>query len=59
MKIWVDHLPTMPHECLFHRMEQSYWGFPVRVCIFSDEPCVLKDGGKCPYLQVLCGSQSW
>lgn len=59
MKIWVDHLPTKPHECLFNRYEMSYWGFPVCMCVFSKEVCKLKDGEKCPYLQVLCGSQSW
>jgi hypothetical protein len=58
MKIWIDHLPTEPHECLFHRREQSYWGFSFYVCVFNGEKCVLEDGEKCPYLQELCGSQS-
>ena len=59
MKILVDHMPTKIHECLFHRYEQSHFGFSTYMCVFSKEPCVLKNGGKCPYLQVLCGSQSW
>lgn len=59
MKIWVDHMPDFPNECLFYRYEQSCFGFPACVCVFSKENCTLKDGEKCPYLQALCGSPSW
>ena len=59
MKIWVDHMPTLPNECLFYRYEQTWLGFPACMCVFSKENCALKDGEKCPYLQALCGSQSW
>lgn len=59
MKIWVDHLPTEQEECLFYGYQMSYFGFLMCVCKISNQDCKLKLGEKCPYLQALCGSQSW
>ena len=57
MKIWVDHVPTEPHECLFYKNMGFFC-----VCSICDKDtviCALEKGEKCPYLQALCGSQSW
>lgn len=56
MNIWVDHVPTEPNECLFYKNMGFFC-----MCNLGNNVavCALEKGEKCPYLQALCGSQSW
>ena len=59
MKIWVDHEPTEPCECLFYKCMAFF-----SMCTIGENNggsivCALEKGEKCPYLQALVGSQSW